>query len=59
VCLWPNCLYVGHFEWRVPIDDEHTLSVGWFIDELPGDVPFEQDVVPAGTLPSGTSGRAA
>ena len=51
VCLWPNCLYVGHFEWRVPIDDEHTLSVGWFIDELPGDKPFEQDVIPCWHAP--------
>jgi len=42
-CLWPNALYTGdHCEWRVPIDDDHTLSVGWFLDvpapghELPG-----------------------
>ncbi len=42
-CLWPNALYTGdHCEWRVPIDDGHTLSVGWFLDypapghELPG-----------------------
>ena len=28
VCLWPNTLFTGnHFEWRVPIDDETTLSV--------------------------------
>jgi 5,5'-dehydrodivanillate O-demethylase len=46
VCLWPNCLYTGHFEWRVPIDDEHTLSVGWFLDSLPGDEPFEQERIP-------------
>jgi 5,5'-dehydrodivanillate O-demethylase len=51
VCLWPNCLYVGHFEWRVPIDDENTLSVGWFIDELPGDMPFEQEVIPCWPAP--------
>ncbi|MSQ22977.1 MAG: aromatic ring-hydroxylating dioxygenase subunit alpha [Chloroflexi bacterium] len=42
-CLWPNALYTGdHFEWRVPVDDTTTLSVGWFFDalapghELPG-----------------------
>ena len=46
VCLWPNALYTGHFEWRVPVDDEHTLSVGWFIDPIPGDAPFEQERVP-------------
>ena len=28
-CLWPNALFTGdHFEWRVPIDDHNTLSVG-------------------------------
>ena len=27
VTLWPNGFYLGnHFEWRVPIDDENTLS---------------------------------
>lgn len=46
VCLWPNCLYTGHFEWRVPIDDENTLSVGWFLDPLPGDEPYEQERIP-------------
>lgn len=46
VCLWPNALYTGHFEWRVPIDDETTLSVGWFIDPVPGSSPFEQETVP-------------
>ena len=46
VCLWPNALYTGHFEWRAPVDDENTLSVGWFIDPLPGDAPFEQERVP-------------
>jgi 5,5'-dehydrodivanillate O-demethylase oxygenase subunit len=51
VCLWPNCLYTGHFEWRVPIDDENTLSVGWFIDPLPGDEPFEQARIPCWTAP--------
>jgi 5,5'-dehydrodivanillate O-demethylase len=46
VCLWPNCLYTGHFEWRVPIDDNNTLSVGWFLDRVPGDAPFEQERIP-------------
>jgi 5,5'-dehydrodivanillate O-demethylase len=46
-CLWPNCLYTGdHFEWRVPIDDENTLSVGWFLDRIPGERPFEQERIP-------------
>ena len=46
VCLWPNALYTGHFEWRVPVDDENTLSVGWFLDPLPGSRPFEQERIP-------------
>ena len=36
VCLWPNALFTGdHFEWRVPIDDEHTLSVTWAFSRVP------------------------
>jgi 5,5'-dehydrodivanillate O-demethylase len=47
-CLWPNCLFTGgHFEWRVPIDDTKTLSVGWFFDRVPNDMePFTQDRIP-------------
>jgi 5,5'-dehydrodivanillate O-demethylase len=47
-CLWPNCLFTGgHFEWRVPIDDDHTLSVGWFFDRVPNEMePFEQGRIP-------------
>jgi 5,5'-dehydrodivanillate O-demethylase len=47
-CLWPNCLFTGnHFEWRVPIDDQNTLSVGWFFDRVPNDMePFKQDRIP-------------
>jgi 5,5'-dehydrodivanillate O-demethylase len=47
-CLWPNCLFTGgHFEWRVPIDDEHTLSVGWFFDRVPNEMePFAQERIP-------------
>jgi 5,5'-dehydrodivanillate O-demethylase len=46
VCLWPNCLYTGKFEWRVPVDDEHTLHVAWFNDPIPGTAPFEQARIP-------------
>ena len=36
VALWPNGFYLGdHFEWRVPIDDENTLSVCWFFTRVP------------------------
>ena len=47
-CLWPNALFTGdHFEWRVPIDDEATLSVGWFFNPVPRDRrPFQQDEIP-------------
>ena len=44
-CLWPHALYTGdHFEWRVPVDDSTTLSVGWFFDAVaPGyEVPGSQ-----------------
>ena len=46
MCLWPNCLYTGKFEWRVPIDDERTLHVAWFNDPVPGPAPFEQARIP-------------
>ena len=47
-CLWPNCLFTGdHFEWRVPIDDENTLSVGWFYNAVPDSQrPFKQESIP-------------
>ncbi len=47
-CLWPNALFTGnHFEWRVPVDDENTLSVGWFFNHVPRDKePFEQKSIP-------------
>ncbi len=48
VCLYPNALFTGgHFEFRVPIDDENTLSVGWFFDRVPNEMePFEQGSIP-------------
>jgi 5,5'-dehydrodivanillate O-demethylase len=46
VCLWPNCLYTGKFEWRVPVDDTHTLHVAWFNDPVPGPEPFAQPRIP-------------
>ena len=46
VALWPNGFYLGnHFEWRVPIDDENTLSVAWFFMRVPkGREPYAQDI---------------
>jgi len=48
VCLWPHALFTGnHFEWRVPVDDENTLSVGWFFHRVPQDrEPYVQDFIP-------------
>lgn len=47
-CLWPNCFFLGdHFEWRVPIDDENTLSVGWFFTPVPKESwPYKQERIP-------------
>lgn len=46
--LWPNCLFTGeHFEWRVPIDDENTLSVAWFFNRVPNERgPYAQNRIP-------------
>lgn len=46
VCFWPNALYTGFFEYRVPIDDENTLSIALFNNPVPGDEPFEQERIP-------------
>lgn len=49
VCLWPNKLFTGdHIEWRVPIDDENTLSVTWAFNRVPKErEPFEQESIPS------------
>jgi 5,5'-dehydrodivanillate O-demethylase len=60
VALWPNGFYLGrHFEWRVPVDDENTLSVAWFFVRVPqGREPYEQGRVPTWTSPlQGPDGR--
>lgn len=48
VCLWPNGFFLGeHFEWRVPIDDENTLSVTWKFNRVPREQePFVQQTIP-------------
>ncbi len=48
VCLWPNGFFLGeHFEWRVPIDDEHTLSVTWKYTRVPQErEPYVQQGIP-------------
>jgi 5,5'-dehydrodivanillate O-demethylase len=53
VCLWPNAFFLGeHFEWRVPVDDENTLSVTWQHVRVPrGREPFVQNEIPCWTGP--------
>jgi 5,5'-dehydrodivanillate O-demethylase oxygenase subunit len=53
VCLWPNGFFLGeHFEWRVPIDDENTLSVTWKFTRVPRESePFVQTSIPTWTGP--------
>jgi 5,5'-dehydrodivanillate O-demethylase len=53
VALWPNGFYLGrHFEWRVPVDDENTLSVAWFFVRVPkGREPYVQERVPTWVSP--------
>ena len=48
VLLWPNGFFLGeHFEWRVPIDDENTLSVLWKYTRLPNDrAAYHQERIP-------------
>ena len=60
VALWPNGFYLGrHFEWRVPVDDENTLSVAWFFVRVPkGREPYVQNRVPTWKSPiKGEDGR--
>ncbi len=47
-CLWPNAMFTGdHFEFRVPVDDENMLSIGWFFTRVPKDAePYVQDSIP-------------
>jgi len=53
VALWPNGFYLGrHFEWRVPVDDENTLSVAWFFVRVPKERdPYVQKRVPTWVSP--------
>jgi 5,5'-dehydrodivanillate O-demethylase len=53
VALWPIGFFLGsHFEWRVPVDDENTLSVGWFFVRVPKERdPYVQERVPTWRSP--------
>jgi 5,5'-dehydrodivanillate O-demethylase oxygenase subunit len=61
VALWPNALFTGgHFEWRVPVDDENTLSVTWAFNRVPKErEPFVQDRIPSwhGPVSDAATGR--
>lgn len=54
VCLWPAGFFLGdHFEWRVPVDDTHTLSVTWSFIRVPREAePFVQGEIPSWTSPT-------
>ncbi|MHB9880392.1 Rieske 2Fe-2S domain-containing protein [Pacificimonas sp. ICDLI1SI03] len=46
--VWPVGIFLGdHFEWRVPIDDENTLSIAWSFQRMPVEAePFAQKEIP-------------
>jgi 5,5'-dehydrodivanillate O-demethylase oxygenase subunit len=61
VCLWPNALFTGnHCEFRVPVDDENTLSVTWHFSRVPKErEPYEQNTIPTwrGPISDPATGR--
>jgi 5,5'-dehydrodivanillate O-demethylase len=61
VCLWPNGLFTGnHVEFRVPVDDENTLSVMWHFSRVPRErEPFVQNSIPTwqGPIADPATGR--
>lgn len=61
VALYPNCLFTGdHFEWRVPVDDENTLSIAWAFEKVPKErEPYVQTRIPywQGPVKDPQSGR--
>lgn len=46
--LWPNGWYFGHhFEWKVAIDDTHTLFITWAALHVPKECePYVQERIP-------------
>lgn len=48
VALWPNGFFLGgHFEWRVPVDNENSLCICWFFHRVPTDKePYVQSRIP-------------
>jgi 5,5'-dehydrodivanillate O-demethylase oxygenase subunit len=54
LCLFPNIFMPrNHLEWRVPVDDERTLSVIWHYTRVPAESePYRQQRVPYWTSPA-------
>ena len=61
VCLWPNGLFTGnHVEFRVPVDDQNTLSVMWHFSRVPRErEPYVQNSIPTwqGPIADPATGR--
>ena len=61
VCLWPNAFFLGdHFEWRIPMDDENTLSITWAFTRVPRESePYVQTHIPTwhGPITDAASGQ--
>jgi 5,5'-dehydrodivanillate O-demethylase oxygenase subunit len=61
VCLWPNGLFTGnHCEFRVPIDDENTLSITFHFTHVPRErEPYVQGTIPTwrGPISDPATGR--
>ena len=62
--LFPNILFVGdmvrcNFQYRVPVDDSHTLHITWFFYKpAPGETTPPQDKIPYWNVPlHGNDGR--
>ena len=59
--LWPNVFFLSdHLEWRVPIDDENTLSVTWAFNRVPHErEPYVQERIPSwrGPIKDEATGR--
>lgn len=59
--LFPTAFFLGdHIEWRVPVDDENTLSVTWAFSPTPKENhPFKQDSIPCwkGPIKDPVTGR--
>src|SRR5262249_54705211 len=48
VALWTNAFCLrGHFDWRVPVDNENPLCMCWFFSRVATDLgPYEQKRIP-------------